>query len=108
MAGFGYARHASLTITTSVSNTITGFEDSFGLSIVAPATLTSTSVTLQVTNSTDSAAVFGTLQSGGSDVVITAGKALVVTPIPFQQLKLLGTSTEAGTRTFTVAKVFLV
>lgn len=103
---FGYAKHPSLTLLTTVSNTISGFEDAFGLSIVAPATLTSTSVTLQVANSTSTGATFATLQSGGSDITLVSGKALVVTPIPFVQLRLAGNSTEAASRTFDVAKVF--
>lgn len=106
---FGFAQLPAVTINsgTTDSNTIVGFEDAYALSIQAPATLTSTAVTVAVIGSTSTTASFSTLQSGGVDIVLTQGKACIITPIPYRQLKLQGTAAEGSDRSFTVAKVFL-
>ena len=104
-----FAAHADLVLTTGAaaqSNIITEFWDAYGLSIVAPATLTSTAITILVTNSTVFGATLATLQSGGTDVVLTAGKSLTITPVAYRQLQLQGSAVEVAARTFTVAKVF--
>lgn len=106
---FGYAYLPDLIVSTGAaaqSNTIILFDDAYGLSIQAPGTLTSTAITISVINSTSTSLAFATLQSGGQDIQLSAGKALVITPVPFRQLQLQGSAVEAATRTFTAAKVF--
>lgn len=107
---FGFARHPNLTIASgsSNSNAIELMEDAYGLGIQAPATLTSTMILVQVAMAASSGATFATLQSGGTDVTITAGKALIITPIPYKQLRIQGSSAEGADRSFTTGKVFTV
>jgi hypothetical protein len=70
-----------------------------GLSIQAPATLTSASVTVQVSQD---GSTWAALQSGGSDVTFGAGEVLVVTDVYFNYVRLKTASSEAAERTFNV------
>ena len=90
----------------TVSSVVTGLDDAYGVGIIAPATLTASQVTVQVAAS--SGGTFGTLQSGGSDVVLAAGKSLIITPLPYRWLQLASSAGEAASRTFVVTKVFIV
>lgn len=106
-----FARHADLVVTTSAtasSNAISGFNDAYGLGIQAPSSMTSTSIWVEVAIPTSSDAAFSRLQSGGSDISLSSAQALVISPVPYSQLRLTTTSTEATARTFTVAKVIAV
>lgn len=68
------------------------------LTIVAPVTLPET-VKVYVAKSITG--VFAPLQSGGADISLTAGKALVLTSISFGAMKLVATSgAVVGDRTF--------
>ena len=97
------------TETTVLSGTIEGFDDAYAVSIQAPGTLNSTVVTVQVSVTTSAAAAtYSNLQSGGTDVTLSASKALVISPCPFRMLQLSGSSTEAAARTFSVAKIVLI
>lgn len=102
----------SITVSSggSNSNAISLVEDAYGLGIAAPATLTASQVTVQVAMSSGAAATFVTLQSGGSDVVLAAGKALIITPLPYRQLRVNSSVAggEGAARTFTVSKVLIV
>jgi len=99
---------------TTTSNAIGGFEDAEALVIYAPAALTGT-VTLQVapdreaserdqSGAAAAAIVWATMQSGGSDITIPAGKALTLTDIGFRQMRLVSGSAEGADRTFKVSK----
>src|ERR1043165_8168243 len=105
---FGYAAHPDLVINlnSTVSQTITLIEDAYGLSITAPPNLDSSTISVAVAGSTASGANLSVLQSGGTDVTLSAGKALVITPVPFKQLQLQAFKTETAQRNFNVAKVF--
>ena len=93
---------------TNNSNAISLFEDAYGVSLQAPATLTACQVTVQVAVSSGASATFATLQSGGADVLLFAGKGLIMTPLPYRQFRINSTATEAGSRTFQAAKVIPV
>ena len=106
---FATALFPNMVITTSSSATSGaqgGLDDAYGISLISPAALTGT-VTIQV-EQTDTGTNFVNLQSGGVDVTIAANKGIVITPFPFRQIRLISGSTEAATRTFTLAKVFPV
>lgn len=90
----------------TTSNTIVNFDDAYALTIYCPAVLTSTSVTIDV-EPTSTGTTFTTLQSGGTDVVMTAGKATVISPAPFRQLRVVCGAAEGAGRIFRVTKVFL-
>lgn len=90
----------------TTSGVIRQFDDSWAITVYSPATLTSTSVTIDV-EPTDTGTNFVTLQSGGSDVVIVAGKATVISPVPFMQMRVVCGAAEGAARTFTVTKTIL-
>lgn len=90
----------------TTSNVIRQFDDAWALTIYCPTTLTSTSVTIDV-EPTDTGTSFATLQSGGSDVVMTAGKATVISPVPFMQMRVVCGAAEGGQRDFRVTKTIL-
>ena len=99
----------SITLTTSgatsTGNVINDIvSDTYAISIVAPATLTSPG-TVQIAV-TSSATSYTTLQSGGTDVIIQQARAIVISPFPFKQLTLVSTSQEAAQRVFAVAQTF--
>jgi hypothetical protein len=64
--------------------------------IIAPATLTAN---CKIEVSADGA-TYGTLQSGGSDIEIAAGKAIPLTEISARHLRIRATGTEGSARTF--------
>src|SRR5712691_10421201 len=92
----------------STSGVITQFDDAYGVGIQAPPTLTASQVSIQVAVSSGSAAAFVTYQSGGADIVLAAGKALTMTPIPYRQIRFVSSSVEGADRVFLVTKVFIV
>lgn len=90
---------------TSTSNALGTIDDIFALSIAAPASLTSTGVFVQVEQSSAGTS-YVQLQSGGVDVQIAPGKAIVISPFPFKQVTLVSTVQEAAPRTFSVSRIF--
>ncbi len=70
------------------------------ITIHGPAALTGT-VTLQSLDAVGGSA-WTPVQSGGTDVTITAAKALVLTEVPFGTIRLLSGSAEGAARTFPV------
>jgi len=90
----------------TTSGVIRQFDDAWALTIYSPATLTSTSVTIDV-EPTDTGTSFVTLQSGGSDVVMVAGKATVISPVPFMQMRVVCGAAEGADRVFRVTKTIL-
>ena len=98
----------TITLGNSTSNTVTLFEDAYGVSIQAPAILTASQVSIQVAVSSGASAAFVNYQSGGADIVLAAGKGLTMTPIPYRQLRIISSSAEGADRLFLSAKVFLV
>lgn len=70
-----------------------------GLLISGPSTLPE-SVVVQILPS--GSAVWRTLQSGGADVAVGAGKAVVISPTPFFDLRLLASAAVAADRTFDI------
>jgi hypothetical protein len=91
----------------TTSNAIGIFDDAWAISIYSPATtFTSTYVTIQV-EPTSTGTDFVTLQSGGSDVTLSSGAAMVISPLPFMQLRIVHDAAEAAARTFTVRKTIL-
>ena len=98
----------------TTSSAIGGFDDSEALAIWAPGTLTGT-ITLQIAperqateGGTSSVQTWATLQSGGVDITLSAGKALTITDIAFRQLRLVSTSAEGAERSFKVLKQIMV
>ena len=90
----------------TTSNAIRQFDDAWALTIYSPATLTSTAVTIDV-EPTSTGATFVTLQSGGTDVVMVAGKATVISPVPFMQMRVVSGAAEGDDREFRVTKTIL-
>lgn len=88
---------------SDTSSTVKLMEDAFGLTIYAPTTLTSTGNVIEV-EPTSTGTSFVVLQSGGTDVVFTAGKATVISPVAWKQMRIVGTAAEADTRTFRLTK----
>ena len=70
------------------------------LAIHGPATLTGT-ITLQAADDLVLGS-YTTVQSGGSDVTVVAGKVVVITDVPFGTLRLQSGASEGGERTFVV------
>lgn len=103
---FNYARLPNLVIpiNTSTSNAVWPVDDAYGISLISPPTMTSSVAYVEVEH-TDTGTSFVTLQSGGTDVTIAAGKSLVMTPFPFKQFRVTTTANEAAARTFTAARV---
>lgn len=92
---------------TSTSNALGQIlEDSWGLTIYTPAALTGT-ISVEV-EPTDTGTNFVTLQSGGTDVTLPAGKATVINPIPFRQIRVTSNAAEGAARTFTLTKSVLI
>jgi len=69
------------------------------LLIIAPAALTGT-ITIEVAKTTTG--TFGTLQSGGTDVNLTAGDATVIDIMTVGALKIVSSSAEAAARAFEI------
>lgn len=76
-----------------------GLGNAAGISIHGPAALTGT-VTVQVQPAGDS--TWRTLQSGGVDVTIAAGKTIVISPPAFADLRLHSGSAEGANRDFLI------
>ena len=89
-----------------VSSAVRTIDDAWGMTIYAPVTLSSTSNMVQV-EPTSTGIDFVVLQSGGVDVVFEAGKATVISPVTFRQIRISGNTPESGTRTFTLTKAVL-
>lgn len=87
---------------SSVGNAIAQFDDATALTIYSPAALTG-SITVE-TEPTSTGTNFVTLQSGGSDVTIPAGKATVLNKVGWRQMRLVSAASEGATRTFAVTK----
>ena len=92
--------------TSTVSNAITYVDDCDGLAVFWSSS-TGTTMTLQASLDPTSTSAFGTIQSGGADVSITAGETVIVSPVPFRQFRLLATGTSTGSL-FKVAGTFRV
>src|SRR5258706_16039173 len=87
----------------TTSGVIRQFDDAWALTIYSPATLTSTSVTIDV-EPTDTGTSFVTLQSGGSDVVMVAGEATVLSPVARYQMRSVGGAAEGRGRPLPVTQ----
>lgn len=99
----------SMTVSSggTATNAIRQFDDAWALSIYSPnSTLTSTAVTISV-EPTSTGTAFMTLQSAGADITLTSGKAMVISPVPFQQMRLDFGTAEAAERIFSVRKTVL-
>lgn len=90
----------------TTTNAVGNLDDAWGLTVFSPGTLTSTGVTVQV-EPTSTGTNFVVLQSGGSDVQFIAGRATVISPVPFKQVRLVCSAAEGATRTFTITKAIL-
>lgn len=90
----------------TTSNAVGNLDDAWGLTIYSPATLTSTGVAVQV-EPTSTGTNFVALQSGGTDVTFASGKATVISPVPFKQIRVVCGAAEAAPRTFTLTKAIL-
>ena len=90
----------------TVSGAIGSLEDADTITIYAPAALTGT-VTIQI-EPTAAGTDWIDLTSGGSDVTIGAGNAVVVGDISFRQIRLSSGAAEGAERTFRVTKQFQV
>lgn len=99
----------SFTITsgTTESNTLQNLGYAYGMIVQGSATLTSTSLVVKI-ELTDTGTNFATLQSGGIDVEILAGKATVMAPVVWKQMKLVASTTELQTDTLRVAQIIHV
>lgn len=96
-------------VTTAIGTTTTTlryFDDAYGLTIGCPAGLASTGVTIEV-ELTSTGTNWFRLQSGGVDVQMLAARATVICPVPFKQMRLVGTAAEAANTTFSVAKTVM-
>lgn len=87
----------------STSNVLSNLDDCWAIGLTAPATLSGT-ITVEV-EPTSTGIAFVTLQSGGLDVSIAASKAIVLSPFPFRQLRLVSTAAEGADRTFSVLRI---
>jgi hypothetical protein len=94
------------TAAATLSSPVRTIDDAFGLTIYAPLTLSSTSNTVLV-EPTSTGNNFVILQSGGVDVIFEAGKATVISPVTFRQIKISGNTPETGDRTFVLTKAVL-
>ena len=98
-------------ISTSSSNWVEGFDDAESVSIYAPSQLTGTITILaspdrppDVGGVATASKTSATMQSGGTDITIAAGKMCTITDITFRALSLASTGTESAKRTFKVVK----
>lgn len=87
---------------SSYSNAIKVFDDATALTIYSPAALTGV-ITIE-TEPTETGSNFVTLQSGGTDVTLAAGKSTVINKVGWRQMRLASAGTEAAARTFPVTK----
>ena len=98
------------TITVSsggtTSNAIRQFDDAWALTMYCGTTFTSTSVRVTVEH-TDTGTAFVILQSGGSDVTLTSGRATVFSPVPFRQIRVLTNAAEDAPLIINVTKTIL-
>lgn len=102
---------ASLTIVSgqTTGTAIGGLDDSEAFTIYAPASLTG-NITMQVSPDRQvseggpASAAWSTLQSGGVDITLTAGKALTITDVAIRQLRLVSDVAEGADRTFRITK----
>lgn len=90
----------------TTTNAVGNLDDAWGLTVYTPGTLTSTGVFVQV-EPTSTGTNFINLQSGGADVQMIAGRATVISPVPFRQIRLLCSQAEGAARTFTITKAIL-
>ena len=88
---------------SSYSNAIGIFDDATALTIFTPATLTSTGLFIEV-EPTSTGTNFVTLQSGGTDISLPAGKATIINKIGWRQMRLAAPATEGGARACPVTK----
>ncbi len=86
----------------SNSNALTGIASATGFIIAAPAALTA-ACTVQV--SLDDGVTWNTLQSNGSDVVVGAGKTIVITHGGWDQMRIHSAGAEGAQRNFQVNAV---
>lgn len=92
----------------TATNAVRNLDDAWALSIYSPAsTFTSTSVLLSV-EPTSTGTNFIPLQSGGVDIMLTSGRAMVISPVPFMQVRVEFGAAEDKSQTFTVRKSILV
>ena len=90
----------------STSNVAADF-DAVAITIYSPATVTASQIIVEVEPSS-SGTSFVTLQSGGSDVVLVAGKATIIAPPTFKQLRLTSTSVEGQDDVFPMTQTIAV
>lgn len=107
--GYDTVNMPSMTTTagSDTSSIVKLLEDAFGLTIYAPTTLDSTGNLVEV-EPTSTGTSFVVLQSGGTDIVFTAGKATVISPVAWKQMRIVGTAAESATRTFRLTKTVQV
>jgi hypothetical protein len=89
----------------TTSNAVGTLDDAWGLTLISPSALNSSQVSVQV-ELTDTGTGFVVLQSGGVDVTMIANRAMVISPVPFRQIRI--SSTTAETATFRLSKAILV
>jgi len=87
----------------TTTTTLKNFDDACALMIGVPSGLASTGVAVH-TEATSTGTNFFILQSGGIDVQMVTGRATVISPVPFKQMRLVCTAAEAGAVTFTITK----
>lgn len=75
-------------------------ENVAGITFISPSTLPET-VTIEVSGER-SGNSFGTLEEGGSDVELAAGKALVVSPLPAKRIRLASGANVGADRDFSL------
>ena len=90
----------------TVSGAIGSLEDADTVTIYGPTALTGT-VTIQIEPSA-AGTTWLDLTSGGSDVTIGVGNAVVIGDISFRQLRLSSSAAEGAERIFRVTKQFQV
>ena len=98
------AAQASIANNGTDSSVMHEFDDMEALSVPAPGTLTGT-ITFLV--DIDNSGTFGTLQSGGSDITVAAGKTVTIIDSTFKNLKIHSSQAEGGARQFVVVKKVL-
>lgn len=81
--------------------------DAVAITIFSPGTITASQIKVEVEPSS-SGTSFVTLQSGGSDVVLIAGKATIISPPAFKQLRLTSTSAEGQDDVFPMTQTIAV
>jgi len=91
---------------TAASNAVpakANYSDAETLTIFAPSTLDAGTNTLEV-EPTETGTSFVTLQSGGADINIAAGKAVVLTEIAWKQIRVKCGNNQTADRTFQMVK----